>query len=511
MRNEMAVPNVGFLGTDHRDPDAVALIDDPSGPGERTWTWGRLDGLANAHARRLNDRGLVAGDRVALMGRNSAHYVAALLGAMRAGLVPVPVNVKLPPRTVTHILTDSGARVVLHDERFADSLGTWNGPRVALEEVENDRSAPLEASLTTVDRDAPALQLYTSGSTGAPKGVVLSHAAKAWTLRAYTPPGDGTTLRGIIAAPLYHKNGLLTALLLVGSGGTVALMPAFDGQRYLHAVARHRLNVLGGVPSMFERMLQDDDRIGQLDLDCVRLVMVGSAPLTDSLLARVRAAFPNAVVTNNYGTTEVAAVFGPHPDGKPRPANSLGALLPGTEARLVDGVGPDEGRLEVRNPSVMLGYHGLPELTRDRLRDGWYDTGDVMRRDADGFYYFVGRSDDMFVCNGENVYPAQVESLLARHPSVRDVAVVAVPDDRRGAVPVAYVVSAHDAAVSEEDLRGFALTEGPAYAHPRAVIFVDELPLSGTGKVDRQELTRRAREVRLAEPGSEPGIAATGS
>jgi acyl-CoA synthetase (AMP-forming)/AMP-acid ligase II len=282
----------------------------------------------------------------------------------------------------------------------------------------------------------------------------------------------------------------------------VAVLPRFDPREYLEAVAEHRLSVLGGVPTMFVMLLEQTDLLERLDLSCVGLLTIGSAPLGEALLERLRATFPEARITNNYGTTEVAAVFGNHPEGRPRPPGSIGHPLPAVDVRLVGGDGPDEGVLQVRSPAAMLGYDGNPELTAARLRDGWYDTGDVVRRDADGFFYFVGRNDDMFVCGGENIYPGEVEALLERHPGVREAAVVAVEDDRKGAIPVAFVtVSAPD--VGAEAVRAFALANGPAYAHPRRVHVLERLPLNGANKVDKRALQRLAAGDAATRPDPE--------
>jgi len=228
-------------------------------------------------------------------------------------------------------------------------------------------------------------------------------------------------------------------------------------------------------------------------------VALGSAPLTQALVDRVKAAFPGALVTNGYGTTETGPVaFGPHPRDLPRPDAALGYPAEGIDVRLVagDNLDADEGVLHLRTPALMPGYLNLPHRTAEVMTaDGYYVTGDVLRRDADGFYHFVGRADDMFVCGGENIYPEEVETMLERHPGIRQACVVPVPDAIKGAKPVAFVVRAMGEGVSAEAVKQWALANAPAYQHPRHVELVGELPLGGTGKIDRKLLMDRARAL----------------
>jgi acyl-CoA synthetase (AMP-forming)/AMP-acid ligase II len=245
-------------------------------------------------------------------------------------------------------------------------------------------------------------------------------------------------------------------------------------------------------------MAREEDLLVTLDLNSVTKLAIGSAPLTEALIDRVKLIFPAAEMRNSYGTTESGpAVFGPHPEGKPRPPLALGYPYPGAEWRLVGGTA-DQGVLHTRTPAVTEGYLNLPEVSATRLHDGWYDSGDIVRRDADGFFHFVGRADDMFVCGGENIYPGEVEKLLERHPAVLQAAVIPADDEIKGAIPIAFVVTVPGATVSAADVRSFALANGPAYAHPRAVLFVDALPVGGTHKVDRKALVGQAAAAAAA-------------
>jgi acyl-CoA synthetase (AMP-forming)/AMP-acid ligase II len=240
---------------------------------------------------------------------------------------------------------------------------------------------------------------------------------------------------------------------------------------------------------MMAMVLTRKELLAKTDTGAVRTIMMGSAPSSPRLLEELRAHFPHAEPLVVYGVTEGGPVpFGPHPDGRPRPPGSIGVPYPGTGAKLVDGPGPDEGELAVKNPGILLAYHNLPEETARCVRDGWYYTGDICRRDRDGFYYFVGRTDDMVVSGGENIFPGEVEALLARHPAVHQALVMPFDHELKGQVPYAFVVLKPGTAVAEEELKQFALANGPAYQHPRRVFFLKELPLSGTNKIDRERL-----------------------
>jgi acyl-CoA synthetase (AMP-forming)/AMP-acid ligase II len=213
---------------------------------------------------------------------------------------------------------------------------------------------------------------------------------------------------------------------------------------------------------------------------------MGSAPASRQLLEEINHRLPNAEPLVVYGVTEGGPVpLGPHPAGKPRPLGSIGAAYAGTATRLVGGASPDAGELIVKNPGVLLAYHNLPEETATRIRDGWYYTGDICRRDADGFFYFIGRTDDMFVSGGENIFPIEVETLLERHPAVQQVLVLPFDHALKGQVPYAFVVLRANHTSSEDDIKTFALANGPAYRHPRRVFFLDRMPLAGTNKIDQ--------------------------
>jgi long-chain acyl-CoA synthetase len=236
-------------------------------------------------------------------------------------------------------------------------------------------------------------------------------------------------------------------------------------------------------------VLARKDLLSKVDTSSVRTVMMGSAKSSPQLLSEVKKYFPNAEALVVYGVTEGGPVpLGPHPEGKPRPVGSIGMPYAGTEAKLVGGSNPDEGELAVKNPGVLLGYHNLPDETAKRLRNGWYFTGDICRRDGEGFYYFVGRNDDMFVCGGENIFPIEVETMLERHPAVHQVMVMPFDHETKGQVPYAFVVLRAGARATEEEIKEFALANGPAYQHPRRVLFLPRLPLAGTNKIDKKRL-----------------------
>lgn len=451
-----------------------------------------------AVAGALVQLGVQVGERVAILADNSVDYAALYFGICRMGAVTVPLNTKLGRDGLAYIVADAGARLI-----FADAANAKRAPagvRVVLigsVEWQQLLSGSAPYGMVWMDPEAVAVQMYTSGSTGRPKGVLLSHRSQLFTVDQYTSGGFfmSPDERILVSAPMYHKNAMVQTKVNLALGGQIVLLARFDAAGYLRAVAEQRATSLTGVPTMFALMTAQQELLATLDLSCVGRLMIGSAPMTEALFDQVRAIFPAAVITNGYGTTEAIASFGPHPQGKPRPKIALGYPLPTVQLRLADpatGAGANPGELWIKGPGVMNGYHNLPEVTAARLTNGWYHTGDVMERDEDGWFFFVGRVDDMFVCAGENVYPGEVEQLLERHPAVHQAAVVSVADELKGALPVAFVVVEPGRELTEDELRRWSIEHGPAYAHPRAVWFVDEIPLAGTAKIDKTSLSAQA-------------------
>jgi acyl-CoA synthetase (AMP-forming)/AMP-acid ligase II len=244
---------------------------------------------------------------------------------------------------------------------------------------------------------------------------------------------------------------------------------------------------------MMARLVARQDLLSRFNLSSVAAIHMGSGPIAERLFDAVKERFPRARVRISYGLTEAGPMqFGTHPDRRPTPRMSIGYPLEDCKLRLVNGPNENEGVFQAWNPGVMKGYLNRPEETAKRLLDdGWIDSGDILRRDEDGFYYFVGRADDMFVVSGNNVYPAAVEQVLMKHQDIQETCVVAVDDLVRGQVPHAFVVRRPGISLSEEDVKSFFLAQGPAYQHPRKIHFLDALPLQGTGKVD----TRLLKEI----------------
>ena len=505
-------------------PERVALID-LSRPTPREVTYAELDERMDRVANLLSDAGVGIGDRFALSVGNRFEFVEIMFGGMRYGAVPVPLNFKLSAESLTHVVADAdctaafvetaatarSAQVVEHlsiekrwevggNDAGRERASTgWVGYEGALAGSSADFEPP------RLGANHPAFQPYTSGSTGKPKGVVLNHEGQLWwvrCLRKYWPadPGD----RALAAVPLYHKNAMAGAVKpLLQAGGSVVILPGFEPVTFLQALSAYKCTQVGAVPAVFTILLDHMNLIRSLDFSALRKVVLGSAPVQPELMDAVERAF-GVQVGESYGLTEGGPVMlGPPPDGRPVPRGSCGAAWPEGEIKLVrDGAeDPRYGELWVRNPGVTTGYHNLPDVNADRIRDGWLATGDLFLRDDDGFYHFRGRTDDMFNSGGENIYPKEVEDLLLSHPDVLDAAVVPVPHAVKGAVPAAMVKPASGSGLTADALKMYTLEHGPAYAHPRRIVLVDEMPLTGVGKVDRAEILEVLTQVVRAAAG----------
>lgn len=491
--------NLGDLFCAHAESEAIAAVEmDASGKVRRA-SYRELSRTCDAVARGLVQRGLGPGDRIAILALNGIAYLELLFGSLRAGCVPVPVNVRLSAEAAQFIIRDSGARLAIADRAFAP-LVPQDVDRLDLDDGYQALLDPGSFHSVEPEPRRVSMQPYTAGTTGRPKGVLLTHQGQLWAARALAEHRRiGADERMLISAPFFHKNAIVAMKTALHVGSTLVILPRFDAAQTLDAVERERCTTLTGVPTMMHLTITEVERRGDVDLSSVRTISMGSAPASPTLLQAIKRHFPQAAIHMNYGTTEGGPIsFGWfHPDGLERPVESIGYPMPDCELRFVDGPHPREGELWVRNPGVALGYHNLPDETARKFIDGWYKTGDILRQDDNGWCYFLGRVDDMFVCGGENIHPQEVEIMLEHHRDILQAAVLPFPHEVKGEVPYAFVVARHDAALDEAAVKQYALENGPAYAHPRRVLFLDQIPLTGANKIDRPAL-RALADAKLA-------------
>jgi fatty-acyl-CoA synthase len=464
--------------------------------GGRAVTYAELDDRSERLAGELLAAGLVRGDRVATLTGNSPEHVAALLACAKAGFVLVPLSWRLSPAELAYQLADSDPAVVLVEDEYAAAAAA------ALEQaavdpptrrIEDDveGGGPVEADVAD---DDPLFLIYTSGTTGKPKGALLTHANCFWTNLSFDVAtgvaGDDVALQVL---PQFHCGGWnVQPLLTWWKGGTVVLERSLDPARCLALIEEKRVTTLMGVPAIYLFMAQDP-AFEQADLSSLRRAVVGGAPMPEALLQTWHAR--GVDIVQGYGLTEAApnVLCLPAEDamrkqgfaGKPYPYVEVGLRDPGSGAFLD---GPAEGELVVRGPNVFAGYWRNPEASEAALADGWLLTGDLARRDEEGYYRIAARLKDMYISGGENVYPAEVESVLHEHPAVADAAVVGIADERWGEVGIAVVVLAPGAAADEEELIDHCAARLARFKVPRGVRFLDELPRSGMGKVQKDEL-----------------------
>jgi long-chain acyl-CoA synthetase len=497
--------NLGYFFADSvaRFPEKTAVIDLHGGV-ERQVTYAQLDERADRVASLVRRLGAAPGERVGMIVGNRVEFLEIFFGAMRAGAIPVPINTRLARDTLKFILEDAECKVVFvepaipHGMEVSTSVPTC----VSLDDYEKQRDASERLKAPPeLPPDAQAFQPYTSGSTGVPKGAIMTHAGMLWYVKYNQKHWPATPDdRGMIALPLFHKNAMRGSVKpMLYAGGSFVLMPAYEPRSYLQALSKYRCTYSRGVAAVFTMFLQHRDQLSELDLSNLKQFTIGSAVVTHELMDEVERAIPGIKVNESYGLTEGGSPFREPIDGRPVPRGSPGAQAPEFDVRLVGPDGTDqaeEGELWLRSPYNCRGYHKRPDVTAAKLVDGWLRTGDVFRRDSQGFYYFKTRVDDMFSCGGENIYPKEVEDLLFRHPAVANAVVAPVPHAVKGYVPAAMVVLKKGVAATADEIKTFCLNEGPKYAHPRFVEIIgeQEMPLNGAGKIDRA-----VARVRLTE------------
>jgi acyl-CoA synthetase (AMP-forming)/AMP-acid ligase II len=490
-------------------PDRTATIF-----GDRVRTYGescqRIARLAGA----LRSLGVGDGDRIGILALNSDRYHEYLLAVPWAGAVVVPLNIRWSPVEVAYALRESGTRVLLVDDAFAPMVAAlraeWDGltdlvfcgdgerPEDFLDyEQLVSESEPIE---DTRRRDDDLFGLfYTGGTTGFPKGVMLSHRNVLSATTNSITTVDFATRGGRLlhAAPMFHLADIFTwsAALLVGS--THVLVPSFTPAGVAQAIERHAITDVLLVPTMIQ-MLVDSPDAAAADLASVRQLVYGGSGISEAVLDRARKTFPTAAFMQVYGMTELAPVvtlLTPQDHADPVLHRGAGRAPVNVEVRVVDGEGQEVprgtvGEVTVRGDNVMLGYWDRPEDTAAALRDGWLHTGDGAYMDDNGYVFIVDRIKDVIITGGENVYSAEVENALAKHAGVAMCAVIGIPDPKWGEKVHAVVVRQPGSEVTTAELTEFCRQYVANYKVPRSVAFVDTLPTSGAGKILKRDLRK---------------------
>ncbi|MFJ8053620.1 long-chain fatty acid--CoA ligase [Streptomyces luteogriseus] len=487
-----------LVETAARQPERPALR-----LGTDTTTYAELDERSARAAALLRAAGVQPGDRVALMLPNVPEFVVLYYGALRAGAIVVPMNPLLKERETAYHLTDSGA-VLLLEWHGAPGEGAQGAAAAGVRTMEVDPPTfaallaghePLTEVARTADDDVAVL-LYTSGTTGKPKGAALTHGGLRHNTDVNAVHVQRMTPEDVVVGclPLFHIFGqICTMSVAVRSGASLTLVPRFDPQTVLDTIARDRATVFEGVPTMYAALLQHPT---ESDVSTLRMCVSGGASLPVEVLHGFEERFGCAVL-EGFGMSETSPVVTfNHPD-RPRKAGSIGTPIKDVEVRLLDEKGQDVGtdaigELAVRGPNVMKGYWNRPEETAAAVPDGWLRTGDMARQDEDGYLYIVDRKKDMIIRGGYNVYPREIEEVLHEHPAVALAAVVGVPHQKLGEEIAAAVVLRPGAQTTPEELRQHVKGRVAAYKYPRLVWLADTLPMGPSGKILKREITAPA-------------------
>ncbi|MEE1759831.1 long-chain-fatty-acid--CoA ligase [Streptomyces sp. SP18BB07] len=468
--------------------------------GDQVTGYAELDERSARAAALLRAEGVRPGDRVALMLPNVPEFVVLYYGVLRAGGVVVPMNPLLKTRETEYHLTDSGA-VLLFEWHQAPGEGARGAAAAGVRHTAVEPAAfaqalaghePLPGVAETADDDVAVL-LYTSGTTGRPKGATLTHGGLRHNTEVNTVHVQRMTPEDVVVGclPLFHIFGqICTMSVAVRAGASLTLIPRFEPQAVLDAIARDGATVFEGVPTMYAALLQHP---AGADVSTLRMCVSGGASLPVEILHGFERRFGCAVL-EGFGMSETSPVVTfNHPD-RPRKAGSIGTPIQDVEVRLLDDKGQDVapgevGELAVRGPNVMKGYWNRPEETAAAIPDGWLRSGDLARQDEDGYLYIVDRKKDMIIRGGYNVYPREIEEALHEHPAVALAAVVGVPHAHLGEEIAAAVVLRPGAHATPDELREFVKDRVAAYKYPREVWLMDSLPTGPSGKILKREIT----------------------
>jgi len=491
-------PNLATLLTESAEkfPERTAIrLDDTAIP------YAGLEQVSKLVAGLLVSKGVEAGDRVGIMLPNVPHFPMVYFGILRMGARVVPMNVLLTAREVKHYLANSGAKVVVAWEDFAPAA-IEAAEEVGAEVISINPTnvgdliqgiEPYE-EVAEVEPDDTAVILYTSGTTGQPKGAELTHhniRSNIESIKDLFNPGEDDVFFG--GLPLFHVFGQTVAMNgAVSVGAEITLLPRFDPSKALEIIQRDKVTIFMGVPTMYAAILQVPNR-ADYDISSLRLCVSGGAALPVEIIKAFEGEF-NTPILEGYGLSETSPVASFGRVDMERKPGTIGTPIKDVELRIVDeegnvlGVG-DVGELQIKGPNVMKGYWQMPEATEKAIdAEGWFSSGDMATVDEDGYYSIVDRKKEMILRGGYNVYPREVEEVLYEHPAVAEAAVMGVPHDELGEEVVAIIAFKDGESATEDELRDHAKQGVAAYKYPRHILIVDELPKGPTGKILKREI-----------------------
>ena len=468
-----------------RTPHAPALLCD-----DRSLSFAELDASTNGLAAWLLGQGLEPGDRIAVQWPNAIEAVQLYFAAFKAGLVAVPINLRLKPNEIAWIVQNAGVTLGFAPPGLAEGL-SLAGVRM-VSDLPQIHGVAVSA-LPVVTEDSPSLILYTSGSTGRPKGAVHTQRSLVATgdlcTRVFAGSLQALTARGLMVTPLMHASGLYVLLSSMRRGESCVLLRTFDPGAGLDAVERYGCTMTLVLPAMMQFIVEEQVRRPR-NVGTLRVIFAGGDCVPVALQERVRDVMGVTMVEGLAQTETGPSIM--NPTDAPR-LGSLGVVSHPVEARVADAFGRDvavgePGELLVRSPALCRGYWNDPAATADALRDGWFHTGDLVTRDADGYYWFRGRLKEIIVRGGSNISPQEVEEVLYSHPEILEAGVVGLPHEVWGEIVAAVVSLREGATVSEDDIREHARRLLADYKVPERIHFMPVLPKGPTGKVFRKAL-----------------------
>ena len=492
-----------------RQPDRIAVVSN-----EISVSYRDLIARVDSMGARLRLMGVNKGDRVAVYAQNCPEFLYAYIAAAKIGAVFVPINLYLTVPEVEYILSHSDARVVFCNSSVPD-ISSISLPGLTIRSLDELSEGQIgdEPGADDVSESDDLIIVYTSGSTGAPKAVVLDQKAQMGAARSLIElwglsPADVT----VVGSPFGFLLGLSTSTLVtLLAGAQVVLLRRFHPGEVLDAIARYKVTIYNGVPTMFVMMLEFcEQHKPRIDLTSVRAFVCSGAPLRDELGIRFVKAFGKEL-QNYFGITEAYPLIGrPASHGAALPPGSIGVIAPGAEVKFVAPDGTEclpnvAGEMLAKGPSTMRSA----ELTAAAFRDGWFLTGDLGFRDRDGYLFITGRSKDLIIRGGNNIAPAEIEAAMMRHPDVADVAVIGVAAAKYGEVPIAFVVARSQTTVTPSQMLAFAAEHLANFKVPARVFIEDEMPIGKTGKVDKLSLKDRYSQRQNEAPERATEISAT--